>query len=177
MIRALDANDLDGYIALRQRALREEPLSFSSSPDNDFASSHEVLESQIEKAPDWMIFGAFEEDPSASLRMTLAGSVGLFRARQAKASHRMQLWGMYVAPEHRGRGHGARILQAAIAHARALGDVAWIDLGVTTAAPAAMQLYERAGFVPYGVLRDALRFGGDSADEVFMTLSLTDGIF
>ena len=167
MIRPLDANDLDQYIALRQRALREEPLSFSSSADNDFASSHELLESQIERAPDWVIF----------VESAFAGCVGLFRARQAKASHRMQLWGMYVVPEDRGRGLGNRLLHAAIAHARALGDVAWIDLGVTTAAPAAMQLYESAGFVPYGVLRDALRFEGKSVDEVFMTLPLTDGIF
>jgi len=177
MIRPLTANDLDAYLPLRQRALRECPLAFSASAEDDFASSREPMLQQLAKAPDWMLFGAFEEGPSASLRMTLMGSAGLFRARAAKSSHRMHLWGMYVAPEHRGIGLGAKLLHAAIAHARVLGNVAWIDLGVTTAATAAMQLYERAGFIPYGVLRDALRFEGNSVDEVFMTLSLTDGIF
>lgn len=172
MIRPLDANDLDQYIALRQQALRECPLAFSASAEDDFASSPETLSRQLKKAPDWMIFVESGGDAAA-----LQGCVGLFRARHAKAGHRMHLWGMYVAPEHRGRGLGAQLLHAAIAHARSLGDVAWIDLGVTTAAPAAMQLYERAGFIPYGVLRDALRFEGNSADEIFMTCTLTDGIF
>lgn len=170
MIRALDANDLERYIALRQRALRECPLAFSSSPETDFASSAEALEAQIDGAPHWMIFGAFED-------AKIAGAVGLFRSRHAKSAHRMQVWGMYVAPEFRGRGIGAQLLYAAIAHARALADVAWIDLGVTTAAPAARTLYERAGFVPFGTQHDALRFEGNSADEVFLTLGLTDGIF
>jgi GNAT superfamily N-acetyltransferase len=166
MIRALSEEDIDAYIALRQRALREHPLAFSSSADNDFASSHDSLRPQLARAPEWMLFGAFADD-------TLAGSVGLYRARHAKAAHRMQLWGMYVAPEHRGRGLGAQLLEAAIAHARALGDAAWIDLGVTTAADDARRLYERAGFVAWGTQHDVLRCEGHVADEHHMALRIS----
>lgn len=170
MIRALIDRDIDAYIALRQRALRECPLAFSSSAANDFASSRESLEPSIARAPEWMIFGAFASD-------TLAGAVGLFRARQAKAAHRMQLWGMYVAPEHRAHGLGAKLLDASIAHARFLGNVAWIDLSVTTVAGAARRLYERAGFVAWGTQRDALRHEGHGADEIHMSLQVAGGIF
>jgi ribosomal protein S18 acetylase RimI-like enzyme len=165
MIRALGNDDLDAYIALRQRGLRECPLAFSSSAETDFASSPEALRPQIARAPEWMIFGAF-------LDSALAGAVGLYRARHAKAAHRMQLWGMYVAPEHRGRGLGARLLEAAIAHARALGGVATIDLSVTSAAEAARRLYERAGFVAWGTQHDALRHEGQVAEEHHLALRI-----
>lgn len=165
MIRALLDGDLDAYVALRRRSLGESPLSFSSSPQQDFASSPESLGPQIARAPDWMLFGAFDAE-------VLAGAVGLFRARHPKAAHRMQLWGMYVAPERRGRGFGARLLDAAIAHARALGDVAWIDLSVTSAANAARRLYEEAGFVAWGTQLDALHYEGHVADEHHMALRI-----
>lgn len=161
MIRKLAEADLDAYIALRQRALRECPLAFSSSAENDFASSRESLLPQIARAPEWMLFGAFDD--------ALVGSVGLFRARHAKAAHRMQLWGMYVAPAARGRGFGAQLLDAAVAHARELG-AAWVDLSVTSAADAARRLYERAGFVLWGTQGDALRHEGHVADEHHMAL-------
>ena len=164
MIRALSVEDIDAYIALRQRALRDEPLAFSSSAENDFASSRESLVPQIARAPEWVLFGAFAP--------ALVGSVGLFRARHAKAAHRMQLWGMYVAPEHRGRGFGAGLLDAATAHARGLGDVDWIDLSVTSAADAARRLYERAGFVLWGTQPDALRNEGHVAEERHMALRI-----
>ena len=161
MIRPLDEHDLDAYVALRLRSLRECPLAFSASPEQDVAWSRESLQ----RAPEWMLFGAFEG-------ATLAGAAGLMRARHAKTAHRMQLWGMYVAPEHRGRGFGAQLLEAAIAHARSLAGVAWIDLSVTSAAVTARRLYERAGFTSWGTTTDALRYDGDAADEHHMTLRL-----
>lgn len=165
MIRPIGPDDLDAYIALRQRALRECPLAFSASPESDFASSRESLAPSVARAPEWMLFGAFDGD-------ALAGAVGMFRARHPKSAHRMQLWGMYVEPAARGRGFGAALLDAAIAHARALGDVATIDLSVTSAADAARRLYERAGFVTWGVQRDALRWEGHVADDRHMALRL-----
>ena len=165
MIRALGEKDLDAYIALRQQALRECPLSFSASAEDDFASSHDSLRQQLALAPDWVLFGAFDRD-------ALAGAVGLFRQRRAKSAHRALIWGMYVSPEQREHGFGARLLDAAIAHARSLPGVAWIDLDVTTAAPAARRLYERAGFQVWGTRRDALRNEGHVVDEHHMALEI-----
>ena len=165
MIRALGEDDFDEYIALRQRALRECPLSFLASPEDDFASSRDSLCRQLALAPDWSLFGAFDGD-------VLAGAVGLVRQRRAKSAHRALIWGMYVAPEHRERGFGAQLLDAAIAHARTLSGVAWIDLDVTTGAPAARRLYERAGFQSWGTRADALRHEGHVVDEHHMALQI-----
>lgn len=56
-----------------------------------------------------------------------------------------QLRGMATAPEVRGRGHGARVLRAALAHVDGRGGRVWCH-----ARPAAEGLYARAGFVPVG---------------------------
>ena len=165
MIRALTETDLEAYVALRREALRDTPLAFAASPEDDFASSVEGLRAQIRKAPDWMLFGAFEE--------RLAGSVGLIRDRHLKAAHKMGLWGMYVTPSARGRGIGRELLDAAIAHARSVAGVECIALGVTEAAGAARNLYERAGFEVWGTEPDALREGGRSVNEARMILRLT----
>lgn len=164
MIRALTAEDLDAYVALRREALLDTPLAFAASPADDFASSAEALRESMKKAPDWMLFGAFEE--------RLIGSVGLFRDRHLKAAHKMHVWGMYVTPAHRGRGVAAALLAAAIAHARTVPGIDWIHLGVSEAAAAARRVYERAGFTIWGTEPDALRDGDRSVVEHRMALRL-----
>ena len=164
MIRALTPDDLEMYVALRRQALLDAPLAFAASPDDDFASSVTDLAAQMKKAPDWVIFGAFDEN--------LAGTAGLIRDRYVKAAHKMHLWGMYVTPPARGRGVAARLLQAAIEHARATEGIEWIFLGVTSAAPVARRLYERAGFELWGTEPDALREGNQSVVEHRMALRL-----
>jgi RimJ/RimL family protein N-acetyltransferase len=165
MIRPLAEADLEAYVALRRRSLIEEPLSFAASPSDDFASSATALREQMRQAPYWMLFGAFDGD-------TLAGAAGLLSNRRAKSAHKLILWGMYVAPSHRGRGLGRALVAACIAHARSLEGVDKIHLSVTSAASEARRLYERAGFRIWGTDRDALRHEGHAVDEHHMALEL-----
>jgi len=162
MIRALVEADFHAWLALRRRSLLEEPLSFGASPADDVPA--EALRASLERAPDWMLFGAFEE--------ALIGAAGLLRDRHLKGAHKMHLWGMYVAPEHRGRGLGGALLEACIRHARVVDGVTAIHLGVTSAAAAARRLYERAGFRVWGTQPDALRWEGHAVDEHHMALDL-----
>lgn len=157
LIRPLSVEDLEAYAVLRRRALLEAPLAFAASPETDVAI-------RIGKAPDWMLFGAFAPE--------LAGAAGLMRMRHPKAAHKLHLWGMYVLPAHRRRGLAAALLAAAVQHARSMDGIAWIQLGVTDAAAGARRVYERAGFVPWGLEPDALRWKGESVGEEHMALRL-----
>jgi RimJ/RimL family protein N-acetyltransferase len=156
VVRTLGANDFADFARLRRQALLETPLAFAASPETDAASSPDVLRSPV--------FGAFDGG--------LVGMAGLLRDRHAKSAHKIHLWGMYVEPSHRGHGVAAKLLNAAIDHARSLPGVAWIHLDVTSAAPEARRLYERVGFRVWGTENDALRHEGQSVDEYRMALRL-----
>ncbi|HEX8253897.1 MAG TPA: GNAT family N-acetyltransferase [Thermoanaerobaculia bacterium] len=157
LIRPLGEADLEAYASLRRRALEQEPLAFGASPESDVVI-------QIGAAPDWMLFGAFAPE--------LAGMAGLMRMRHPKMRHKMYLWGMYVAPEFRGRGLAAALLDRCVQHATSMEDIAWVQLAVSEAAPAARRLYARAGFEVWGHEPDALRWGGKTAAEEHMALRL-----
>ena len=58
---------------------------------------------------------------------------------------------MYVTPEHAGRGLGARLLDACIDVARADPVLEILYLTVTSTNAGAIRLYERTGFVAYGL--------------------------
>jgi RimJ/RimL family protein N-acetyltransferase len=164
MIRALHADDAEAYFALRRQSLVEAPLAFLSSPADDLATTPAAVREQLRRAPESVVIGAFQPQ--------LIGAVGVVRERHHKAAHKAHAWGMYVAPTFRRQGLAAALLAAAIAHARTLAGVDWLHLSVTSAAPEARRLYERAGFELWGSEPDALRCDGRSADEYHLALRL-----
>ena len=102
--------------------------------------------------------------------------LGLSRANQRKAAHKIRLWGMFVLPTCRQQGVGMRLLEVAIHYARSLDGAASVNLSVSESATAARHLYERAGFETWGIEPDAIRFEGRSASERHMRLSLDVGL-
>jgi RimJ/RimL family protein N-acetyltransferase len=163
-IRLLGDGDAEAYVELRRRALLDAPLAFAASPADDFAASPEAVRAQLRRAPEAVILGAFRDG--------LIGVVGLFRDRHLKASHKVHLWGMYVAPAHRRQGVAAGLLEAALRHARSLPGVSWVHLSVSAAAPEARRLYERAGFQVWGTEPEALCHDGRTVEEHHMALHL-----
>ncbi len=118
------------------------------------------------------ISGVRRRRSSWAFQPDLIGTVGLYRDRHVKASHKVHIWGMYVMPFHRRQGVAADLLQAALGHARSLPGVSWVHLGVTSAAPTARRLYERAGFEVWGIEPEALRHEGQAVVEHHMALRL-----
>lgn len=168
MIRELRDDDAQEYAELRREALLESPLAFASSPADDVASSPEAVRELLRRTPESVIIGAF--------RKHLIGAVGLHRDRHLKSSHKVHLWGMYVVPSHRRRGVASELLEAALRHARALPGVSWIHLTVSSAAPGAQRLYERAGFRVWGTEPDALRHNGETVVDYHMAMHLKSGV-
>jgi ribosomal protein S18 acetylase RimI-like enzyme len=164
MIRQLQEDDAQPYADLRREALLDSPLAFTASPKDDLAASVENVREQLRRAADSVIIGAFRED--------LVGAVGLYRDHHVKTAHKAHLWGMYVTPDHRRQGLGADLLDAALQHARSLTGVAWVQLCVSSAAPEAQRLYERAGFQVWGVEPDAVRHEDQAVVEYHMALQL-----
>jgi ribosomal protein S18 acetylase RimI-like enzyme len=88
-------------------------------------------------------FGAFDAG-------ALVGTVTLEFSDRAKTRHKALVVGMYVRPEHQGKGIGKALLDAAVAHAQARLHVSVLNLTVTEGNAAAQSLYERVGFKAFG---------------------------
>lgn len=164
LVRRLTADDAPDYVELRARMLTDEPLAFGASPGHDLMSSAAAVREQIARGDDSAIYGVF--DPG------LVAAIGVYREERPKTRHKMHVWGAYVVPAHRGHGLGRRLLDAALAHARAVPGVTVLHISVTDAAPVARRLYERAGFEVWGSDPGALRHEGRTVTEHHMLLRL-----
>ena len=164
-VRRLASPDADQLFGLRRRALLEEPFAFLASPEDDLASSPEAVRIQLSSPSDDAVFGAFHVGE-------LVGMVGVSRDRPIKAAHRVCVWGVFVDRQHRKRGVGSDLLNAALHHARQLEGVSSAYLSVSEKTPDAKGLYESVGFVVWGLEPDCIRVAGESAREYHLWLSL-----
>jgi ribosomal protein S18 acetylase RimI-like enzyme len=77
--------------------------------------------------------------------------------------------GLGILPEHRGRGIGPALIEAALAAAKASG-LTRVELLVREGNGRAVALYERLGFVREGMKRNAVRVDGHYENAVCMAL-------
>ena len=162
LVRPLAEPDFDAWWRLRLRMLKEHPDAFGGSYEEAVSGG---VERQRERflQPNAFILGAFDGE-------TLVGTVGCVQQQPAKVRHKAFIWGMYVAPEARGRGVGRALMEAAIARARQWPEVEQIHLAVVTTNEVARRLYRSLGFEVYGVEPAALKVDGRDLDEEHMLL-------
>ena len=86
---------------------------------------------------------------------------------QPSGTHVRQIQGLAVAPSARGRGIGRMLLEAAVAEAARQG-AHKLTLRVLAGNAPARRLYEQAGFVVEGVLKDEFLIEGRHVDDVLM---------
>jgi tRNA (adenine37-N6)-methyltransferase len=164
-IRRLAPPDAEAFLALRREALVREPLAFAASPSDDVALAPEHVRASLASATQATL-GVFAPG--------LVGVVGVARGRHEKASHKAQVFGLYVVPGARRRGLGARLVHAALEFARGLPGVSAVHLSVSEPCAAALALYEGLGFATWATEPDALRVGGRSVGLRHMVLPIGD---
>jgi RimJ/RimL family protein N-acetyltransferase len=130
-----------------------------------------MLEAQPE--PDTLRFVKSNLENGNPMMVALAGDkvVGWCDVRREffpSQAHRGTL-GMGLLPEWRGRGLGQRLLEATLARARRSG-FKRIELDVYADNLRAIALYEKAGFVREGLLRDATLIDGVFRDAILMAI-------
>ena len=167
-VRRLTPEQTDAYVEVRQRMLREEPWSFSSSPADD-------LERERQRAHDmlgdrnWACIAAMSGS-------AIVSTARVFRTTRPKQAHAASIVSVWTDPAHRGRGLGRRVLLAAIDVARGWPGIELIELSVSERSEHARRLYESLGFKCWGVQPDAMRVSGESAAESFMQVAIADVI-
>ena len=101
----------------------------------------------------------------------VAGYLRLNRGRFRSSDHVLTVNGIAVDPARQGRGIGRALIDAAIAEARARG-ARRLTLRVFSPNERARRLYESAGFVVEGVLREEFFLDGRYVDDILMALVL-----
>ncbi len=97
--RRLQENDAQSLWKLRFEALEHDPASFAESLDELRQATPESYWKDACRGSDDFVLGAFHQS-------ALVGMAGFYREALRQHSHKGWLWGVYVSPEHRGRGIG-----------------------------------------------------------------------
>ncbi|MDI2591750.1 GNAT family N-acetyltransferase [Pseudomonas sp. 681] len=159
-IERLDASHALEYRALMLEAYELHPQAFTSSVRERAVMPLSWWEARLSSKLD-RVLGAFEDG-------VLAGIVGLAFEPREKARHKATLFGMYVSGKVRQRGLGFELVQAALAEAQNHQGLRLIQLTVTAGNDAAVKLYQRCGFIQYGLEPLAVRVGEEYFDKIHM---------
>ena len=167
-IARLLPEDAEPYQALRLRGLREHPEAFTSSFEEEQTRPLSAALTRLTVTPDLphdAFFGAWQGQQ-------LLGVVGVQGRYRKKERHTATVVGTFVAPELRGQGAGNALMKALLAHTRACQELMQLDLTVTEGNDHARRLYERFGFIAWGVCPNAVLVDGALAGKIHMALRL-----
>lgn len=159
-IERLDASHALAYRELMLEAYDRHPQAFTSSVRERAVMPLSWWEGRLTSKFD-VVLGAFEGG-------ALAGIVGLAFEPREKARHKATLFGMYVSTDFRQRGLGFALVQAAVGEAQKHLALKLLQLTVTAGNDAAFNLYQRCGFIQYGLEPLAVRVGEDYFDKIHM---------
>jgi len=163
-IRRLNPLDAETYLAIRLKALQNNPEAFGSSYEEEKDQPIEKYVLRFQSS-DSITVGAFVDDQ-------LVGVVTLFRESLAKLQHRVNIIAMYVAPSQRGLGIGKSLMVEAIQLANDWAGVEQVYLTVVTTNEPAKKLYTSFGFEVFGTEKTALKVKDTYYDEAHMVLFL-----
>ena len=167
--------DAPAYRALMLEAYARHPDAFTSSVAERTALPLAWWEARLADGPDTAerVLGAFVAvEPAEGVAAALAGVAGLAFETREKVRHKATLFGMFVPERFRHAGIGRTLVDAVLAEARVRPGVRRVLLTVTEGNRAAQALYERGGFVAFGVEPRAVAVGNGFAAKVHMGCDL-----
>lgn len=165
IVRRLLPKECDAFWEIRLQSLRDSPEAYGSAYEEEACLSPEERKAHCDWSDDSFVIGAFEDE-------RLVGIVGLRRETRVKSRHKALVIGMYVLPEYRAQGLGGLLMDKLIQEARQLPGLDRLGIFVVSGNDGAKRLYDRCGFVVFGIEPDAKRQNGISYDMVFMSLGL-----
>jgi len=159
-VRRLTPADAALYRDIRLEGLRCNPEAFGSTFEAEDARPLTFFAERLSRSA---AFGAF-------LHSEILGIAGLLIREGRKEAHKALLVGMYVRPGARGAGVGRRLVETIIDFARPRVEL--VQLAVVSDNQQARRLYERLGFLEYGLEKKALKQDGRYSDELLMAKDL-----
>jgi ribosomal protein S18 acetylase RimI-like enzyme len=162
-VRRLTPADAALYRDIRLEGLRSDPEAFGSTFE---AEEARPLTFFSERLGGSAAFGAFHDSE-------IVGVAGLLIREGRKEAHKALLVGMYVRPSARKAGVGRRLVETIVEFARPRVEL--VQLAVVSDNGPARRLYQRLGFLEYGLEKKALKQDGHYYDELLMAKDLKTG--
>lgn len=157
-IRRLQAEDVEDFRVIRLAALKKNPEMFGSFYALEVEKPLQFFADRLTRC---VVFGAYSDG-------RIVGVMVFKQAEGIKDAHKASLTGVFVEPEFRGQGIANALLKAVIDHGS--NQVEQILLTVVADNNAAISLYKKFGFEPYGVEPRALKTEQGYLDEMLMVL-------
>jgi ribosomal protein S18 acetylase RimI-like enzyme len=168
-IRRLVPADAAAYRELMLEAYTAHPRAFTSTVAEREGLPLDWWRSRMadEPTPRELVIGAFDG-------ARLVGAVGLAFETRPRIRHRCTLFGMVVRAPLRGRRIGRHLVETALREARAREGVRVVQLTVSDDNRPARALYERCGFVAFGLEPLAVAIDGEHVAKLHMWRDLAD---
>jgi ribosomal protein S18 acetylase RimI-like enzyme len=145
---------------LRLQALKTDPISFGSS----YEEEENLTEAEWQRRMKNALFALSDGK--------VVGTITYVFSDRIKSKHIARIFGVYVHPNHRGRGVGKKLLESALELIQKNKDAVKVQLFVNQEQDVAVKLYKEMGFVVVGQMKKEIRVGERFYDELIMEKTL-----
>jgi RimJ/RimL family protein N-acetyltransferase len=164
-IRLATVSDMQAFIAMRLKALKDHPEAFGSDYEDALTRPEEFWQQRLTETDHNAIYVAVS--PEAEL----IAMTGISRYEGKKIQHNANIVSVYVDPAWRGLRLTEHLIAACVAWARQ-HDIRILRLSVAVTNTAAIRAYARSGFVVYGIEQEVIFTDGIYYDELMMARRL-----
>ena len=168
-LRVLTESDLPAFVCLRNASLQRYPDAFTSDYATEKDKPPQAFASRLGAAEiGHFVLGAFDTQGQ------LLGTLAMERDRDVRPQkrHIAHITAVMVLEAAQGQGIAAKLVSRCIELAQSNSSIDQLILTVTASNAHVLRLYERAGFVPYGLLPRAILVQGQFLDKLHMRLDL-----
>ena len=165
-ITTIPIEDWKKYRDLRLEALKDSPVAFSSSYEDESSAPDEKWKERLQNAhdekTDFILFAKSGDK--------LVGMVRAFRSQEIKIKHIATIYGVYVNPQFRFQRLGAKLLENFINKLKKHPQIVKIKISVVTENSVALKLYQKLGFSTVGKDKKELFVNNRYYDEYRMEM-------
>lgn len=159
IIKRLPESQWTAYRDIRLEALKNAPIAFGSSYEEEQDREEGIWRSRIKDA----LFALDENDEPIGLLAFLIST-------RIKTKHKAEIFSVYVKPGNRGKGAGKKLFQEALRLIKLNSEVKKVSLVVNPLQQSAVRLYESFGFKKVASLNKEICVNGIYYDEDLMEL-------